>query len=98
MPGRVWSSRRAEWLAGLGDKDSYKRATLAQECGMKSCLAVPVLLGGQVHSVMAFYSSQTRPFNSQCHDLATTLAEALAQIYSPQTASGWEFLNFRTRL
>lgn len=91
MPGRVWSSRRAEWLPDLEDSESYRRSTLAVDFGMKTCLAVPVVLGGQVHSVMAFYSTKARSYNSQCHDLAITLAESLAAIYSPQPSSyGWD--------
>ena len=91
MPGRVWSSRRAEWLPGLDDNESYRRATLAQQFGMKTCLAVPVIIGGQVHSVCAFYSTTPRSYNSQCHDLATTLAESLTNIYSPQASRfGWD--------
>lgn len=91
MPGRVWSSGLAEWLPGLDDSESYRRSTLAQDFGMKTCLAVPVVLGGQVHSVMAFYATEARSYNSNCHDLATTLAESLASIYSPQSTSyGWD--------
>lgn len=91
MPGRVWTSRRAEWLPELDDSEVFRRSPLAREFGMKTCLAVPVVLGGQVHSVMAFYSTKQRAYDSTCHDLATTLAEALAAIYSPQpSSSGWD--------
>lgn len=90
MPGRVWSSRRAEWLPGLQDNETYKRSPLADEFGMKSCLAIPVVLGGQVHSVMAFYSTTPRSYNAQCHDLATSLAESIAGIYSPAGGNGWD--------
>ncbi len=91
VPGRAWSSRRTEWLPGLGDSECYRRATLAQEFGMKTCLAVPVVLGGQVHSVMSFYSSKSRPFNSACHDLAETLSRSLTQIYSPSPTADWDW-------
>jgi len=90
MPGRVWTSRRAEWLPTLGDADSYRRSSLAHKFGMKTCLAVPVVLGGQVHSVMAFYAQTSLPFNSKCHDLATTLSQSLANIYSPHPSDGWD--------
>ena len=91
VPGRAWSSRRTEWLPGLDDSECYRRATLAQEFGMKTCLAVPVVLGGQVHSVMSFYSSKSRPFNSACHDLAETLSRSLQQIYSPSPTADWDW-------
>lgn len=89
MPGRVWSSRRAEWLPTLGDGDIYRRSALAHKFGIKSCFAVPIVLDGQVNSVMAFYAQAPTPFNSKCYDLATTLSESIANIYRPHSSTSW---------
>lgn len=90
MPGRVWTSRRAEWLINLEDHETFIRSPLAAEFGMKTCLAVPVQFGGHVHSVMAFYSTDPRTYDPECYDLATLLSQCLEEVYSPSNAGPWQ--------
>lgn len=81
MPGRVWTSRRAEWLVDLDDGETFVRNGLAAEFGMKTCLAVPICFGGYVHSVMAFFSTEVRPYKPECYELACLLASSLEDVY-----------------
>lgn len=90
MPGRVWTSRRAEWLIDLGEKEIFLRSPLAKQFGMKTCLAVPIQFGGHVHSVMAFYSRDVRGYNPECYDLACMLSQCLEDIYSPGSGGPWQ--------
>lgn len=90
MPGRVWTSRRAEWLMDLKDRETFIRSRLAEEFGMQTCLAVPIQFGGHVHSVMAFYSRQYRPYDPDCFDLACILSKSLEEVYSPSNATPWQ--------
>lgn len=83
MPGRVWSSRQAEWLVDLKDETAFRRSPLAVKFGMKTCLAVPIVLGGHVHSVMAFFSRQTKAYNPKSYDLACLLSQSLEDVYAP---------------
>lgn len=89
MPGRVWTSRRAEWLTNLSDPGVFIRSPLAEQFGMQTCLAVPVQFGGHVHSVMAFFSQQARPFDSDSYELACHLAKCLEDVYSPSRPHPW---------
>ena len=89
MPGRVWTSRRAEWLINLEDQETFIRSPLAEEFGMKTCLAVPIQFGGHVHSVMAFYSRESRSYSPECYDLVTLLAKSLEEVYSPRSNGPW---------
>lgn len=90
MPGRVWMSRRAEWLIDLADKETFIRSPLATKFGMKTCLGVPIQFGGHVHSVMAFYSRQVRGYNPECYDLACLLSQSLEEVYSPSNGGPWQ--------
>lgn len=90
MPGRVWTSRRAEWLIDLGDKEIFLRSPLAKQFGMKTCLAVPIQFGGHVHSVMAFYAREVRGYDPECYDLACLLSQCLEEVYSPINAGPWQ--------
>lgn len=89
MPGRVWTSRRAEWLTNLKDSEVFVRSPLAHKFGMETCLAVPIQFGGHVHSVMAFFSLEGRPYDSDSYDLACTLARCVEEVYSPNRAGPW---------
>lgn len=89
MPGRVWTSRRAEWLVDLDDRDVFLRSPLAEKFGMRSCLAVPIQFGGHVHSVMAFYSKQQKPYDPDGYDLACVLAQSLSEVYAPSRNALW---------
>lgn len=90
MPGRVWTSRRAEWLISLEDEETFIRSPFAKEFGMKTCLAVPIQFGGHVHSVMAYYSREHRAYDPECYDLARFLAQCLEDVYSPSSKSPWQ--------
>lgn len=89
MPGRVWTSRRAEWLVDLRDRHVFPRSPLAEKFGMQTCLAVPIQFGGHVHSVMAFYSTQRRPYDPDSYDLACVLARSLSEVYAPSHNTPW---------
>lgn len=89
MPGRVWTSRRAEWLVDLHDCEVFRRSRLVDEFGMETCLAVPIQFGGHVHSVMAFYSRARRPYDPDSYDLACALSRSLEEVYSPVRTGPW---------
>lgn len=93
MPGRVWTSRRAEWLEDLNDRNVFLRSPLAEKFGMKSCLAVPIQFGGHVHSVMAFYSKQPRSYDPDAYDLACVLAQSLSEVYAPSRSAPWNSMS-----
>ncbi|CAN8065414.1 unnamed protein product [Agarophyton chilense] len=90
IPGRVWTSQRAEWLVDLSDKDAFKRSEIAQQFGMKTCLAVPLKFGGHVHSVIAFYCTERRLCEAECLELANVLVKCLEQVYTPSQAMSWQ--------
>lgn len=90
MPGRIWTSRQAEWLVDLEDGESFVRSALADEFGLKACLAVPIQFGGHVHSVMAFYSREAREYQADCYELAVLLSECVQDVYSPTTGEPWQ--------
>ncbi|PXF48507.1 hypothetical protein BWQ96_01676 [Gracilariopsis chorda] len=90
VPGRVWTSQRAEWLLELYNKEAFIRSELAKQFGMQTCLAVPVRFGGHVHSVLAFYSTERRLCDPECLELASLLAKSVEEVYSPRHGTAWD--------
>ncbi len=57
LPGRVWLSKQADWIADVTqspDRD-FLRVHLAQVAGLKAALAVPVLANSDVMAVAVFF-------------------------------------------
>lgn len=57
LPGRVWNSKRPEWLRDVSAESIqiYLRAEVAQEVGLKAGLGIPILNDGTVIAVLVFY-------------------------------------------
>ena len=59
LPGRVLSSATAEWLTTPSlSVATFPRALSAEQAGLRSAFAFPVLLGSEVVAVLEFFSRQ----------------------------------------
>ncbi|BAZ16740.1 multi-sensor hybrid histidine kinase [Calothrix sp. NIES-4071] len=57
LPGRVWSSQQPEWIldASAHSETYFLRHYIAKAFGIKTGLGVPILVNGQVISVLVFF-------------------------------------------
>ena len=55
LPGRVWRSKRPEWLPDLRSPSRFPRTRAAAAAGLHAGLAVPVLAHGEVVMVLGFF-------------------------------------------
>ncbi len=60
LPGRVASSGRPAWISDLATDPNFPRAQVALESGLRTALALPVLVGASVVAVLEFFSEQHR--------------------------------------
>jgi PAS domain S-box-containing protein len=65
LPGRVWASAQAAWIADVSTDPAFPRRTAAAMTGLHSALAFPVVLDGRVVAVVEFFSKALRPFDAQ---------------------------------
>jgi two-component system cell cycle sensor histidine kinase/response regulator CckA len=56
LVGEVWESGEAKWVADLASESAYAHGESVLACGMSSAFAVPILVNGQVHIVLEFFS------------------------------------------
>ncbi|MDQ6695737.1 MAG: PAS domain S-box protein [Chloroflexota bacterium] len=62
LPGRVLASGKPAWITEIARDPSFPRAQWAEETGVKSGLAFPVLVGTEVAAVLEFFSTEiTQP-------------------------------------
>ncbi len=61
LPGRVWASRQAAWIADVTEDANFPRAaTAGREC-LRGAVAFPIILGAEVLGVIEFFSHRSRP-------------------------------------
>ena len=60
LPGRVWASGHPAWIEDVPGDGNFPRAPIAAREGLRSAVAFPVVLRGDVLSVMEFFSDQVR--------------------------------------
>lgn len=86
LPGRVWSSGKSEWLPDAACDDSVIRALKASHEGLRSSVAFPVLLRGQVHGVMEFFSLKYRERDESVMQLMASIGTQLGRFFEREIA------------
>jgi methyl-accepting chemotaxis protein len=59
LSGRAWKNRDLFFIEDLGDLKDCCRAPVAKRAGVKSGMAFPIMLAGQVAGMMDFFSLET---------------------------------------
>jgi len=77
LPGRVWSTGQPVWIPDVVRDPNFPRASIADNEGLHSAFGFPILLRGQVQSVLEFFSSEIR---APDEDLLSTLTSVGNQV------------------
>lgn len=82
LPGRVFRTRRPEWIGDLSTVPSsrFTRRNDALDLGMRSAFGVPVLVGDDVVAVMSFFTTETQTENRHLVDLVTAAAAPIGPV------------------
>ncbi|NIV75620.1 MAG: PAS domain S-box protein [Gammaproteobacteria bacterium] len=78
LPGRVWATQRAQWLEDLSDPNGFVRAEAARRVGLRTGVAIPVLEGGELLGVLAFFMRRRRRKDARLLELVTAALAPLA--------------------
>jgi len=60
LPGRVWATGQPAWIADVTQDANFPRAAAAERCGLHGAFGFPILLGGEIHGVLEFFSNEIR--------------------------------------
>ncbi len=61
LPGRVWATGQPAWIPDVVADSNFPRGPIAAREGLHAAFGFPVLLRGEVLSVMEFFSREIRP-------------------------------------
>jgi PAS domain S-box-containing protein len=73
IPGRVWESGRAEWVADVRGEENFPRAEMAREAGLGSALAFPIRSSSGILGVVEFFAAKPREPDQHMLDLMDAL-------------------------
>ena len=65
LPGRVWSTGRAAWIADVVHEPNFPRAAAAAKDGLHGAFGFPIIGPGGFLGVMEFFSTEIREPNAE---------------------------------
>ncbi len=78
LAGRVWLSRRPEWVGDVAKNLLGSRAEIAARADFKGCLAVPVLAGDHLLCILDFFMNKPDDNDSDWVDIVSATGSELS--------------------
>jgi PAS domain S-box-containing protein len=105
MPGRVWVTRAPAWIPDLRLDDNFLRRPEALSDGLRSGIAFPIIVDGEVSGVVEFYADEPRREDAELLALMADLGHQIGQFIERKRAEAAlrgakeaaEIANFRLR-
>ena len=85
LPGRVWASRRPEWLEEIDGGTTFPRGT-ATELGIRAAFAAPIVSDGRVVAILEFFSPVPHRVDTDLILIAQTLGDQVGRALERQQA------------
>jgi PAS domain S-box-containing protein len=86
LPGRVWASREPAYIPDVVHDANFPRAPIAAREGLHAAFAFPILLGGDVVGVMAFFSQEIRHPDQDLLEMMATIGSQIGQFIERKRA------------
>jgi PAS domain S-box-containing protein len=80
LPGRVWKSRRVEWVIDVVCDENFPRALSAASAGLHAAFAFPIGNRDRVYGVMEFFATAFREPDQKLLDMFEDLAGKMSQL------------------
>ena len=77
LPGRVWASATPAWIPDVTNDPNFPRAAVATREGLHAAFGFPVLLRGEVQSVIEFFSREIRKPDEELLSMLTAVGNQI---------------------
>ncbi|MGB2717242.1 MAG: response regulator [Vicinamibacterales bacterium] len=77
LPGRVWESGEPAWIPDVVHDSNFPRAPIAAREGLHGAFGFPILLRGNVVSVMEFFSREIRAPDEDLLSMLTSIGNQI---------------------
>jgi PAS domain S-box-containing protein len=86
LPGRVWDTGEPVWIPDVVRDPNFPRARIAAREGLHAAFGFPVVLNGEVLSVMEFFSVDIRPPDDQLLAMLASIGHQIGLFYGRRRA------------
>jgi PAS domain S-box-containing protein len=86
LPGRVWASGAPVWIPDVVQDGNFPRAPVAAREGLHAAFGFPILLRGEVLSVMEFFSREIRPPDADLLSMLTSIGSQIGMFVDRRRA------------
>ena len=86
LPGRVWATGAAVWVADVTSDENFPRRPAAKVDGLRCALAFPVRSATAVYGVVEFFARRAPSRQDGVLDVATGLGEQIGQFVERRAA------------
>jgi PAS domain S-box-containing protein len=86
LPGRVWSSGEPHWIPDVVRDPNFPRAAIAAREGLHAAFGFPILVRGQVQSVMEFFSREIRAPDADLLSMLTGVGNQIGLFFDRRRA------------
>jgi PAS domain S-box-containing protein len=77
LPGRVWATAQPSWILDVVHDANFPRARVAAREGLHAAFGFPILLSGDVLSVMEFFSREIRQPDEDLLSMLTSIGNQI---------------------
>lgn len=81
LPGRVWISKKPEWMRDVTLNGNFPRKQIAMEVGLKSAVAIPIIADNEVVAILDFMAHEVKKEDERLIGLISTIASQLGMIF-----------------
>ena len=79
LPGRVWATGEAAWIADVQDDANFPRASAARRAGLRAAFCFPLRSARGVLGVVEFYTGEARELDTELLEMMATLGDQIGQ-------------------
>ena len=79
LPGRVWATGEAAWIADVQSDANFPRAAAAQRAGLHAAFCFPLRSARGVLGVVEFYTGEARELDTELLEMMATLGDQIGQ-------------------
>jgi two-component system sensor histidine kinase/response regulator len=86
LPGRVWTSGEPVWIPDVVRDANFPRAAIASREGLHAAFGFPVMLRGEVLSVMEFFSVEIRTPDDELLSMLSSVGNQIGLFFARRRA------------
>ncbi len=86
LPGRVWLSGEPAWIPDVVNDGNFPRAKVASRVGLHAAFGFPVMLRGEVLSVMEFFSVEIRTPDEELLSMLSSVGSQIGLFFDRRRA------------